>query len=93
MIPEQTKLSIDRYVNDGIPPGGFVTAVLANDLMQAFARADSFNASAMIYIVRYVYNHTPIGCHGSYEAVSEWINNYRKAREVINEQMDNDDYL
>lgn len=34
-IPEHTKAALDRYVNDRIPPGGFLTAVLTNDLTGA----------------------------------------------------------
>ena len=42
-IPEHTKGALDRYVDHGLEPGGFLTAVLTNDLFGAVARADSEN--------------------------------------------------
>jgi hypothetical protein len=70
---QQTKDTIDNYVSKRWRPGSFVTAVLANDLMQAFACADEDNAENMHSIVKYVYNHTPNICHGSYEIVDNWL--------------------
>ena len=67
------KESLDRYVSHGIRPGGFLTAVLANDLMQAVGRADEDNQRDLVEICRYVYNHMPYVCHGSYDAVKKWI--------------------
>ena len=73
MINPYTKDSIDRYVNDKIPPGGFLCAVLSNDLFEAFARADSINRATMFDIVDYIYNNTPNICWGSPEIVKEWL--------------------
>lgn len=81
MIPEQTKDDIDAYVKDGRPLGDFLTAVMANDLMGAYSRADENNVRAMYDIVRYVYNSTPMGCHGSQKIVAEWIQFKREQRE------------
>ena len=39
MIPDNMRDALDRYVKQGIPTGGCLRAILANDLMQAFARA------------------------------------------------------
>jgi len=69
----ETQESIDNYVNKRWEPGGFLTAVLANDLMQAFGKADIENREDMFEIVSYIYNRTPIVCHGSYEKVEEWL--------------------
>jgi len=77
MIPDRTKQTIDDYVKHGWNPGGFVTAVLANDLMNSFGRADEENQVAMLSIVKYVYNNTPMSCHGSYEAVNAWLKHER----------------
>ena len=74
MIPELTKNAIDRYVNNRTSPGGFVTAVLENDLMEAYARADSGNINAMYDIVKYVYNEIPMACWGSSKKVYDWLN-------------------
>jgi hypothetical protein len=71
-IPDYTIRTINNWVNDGWQPGGFVTAVLENDLAQAFARADDNNTRAMAEIVQYVWNEIPGNCWGSKQAVLLW---------------------
>ena len=73
MIPENLKQSLDRYAEHKIPTGGFLHAVLANDLMEAVGRADDFNVKLLWDICNYVYNDMPITCHGSYKIVDEWL--------------------
>jgi len=70
---EDIKKSIDRYVHHGIPTGGFLRAVLANDLMEAFARADDHNRLDLFSICQYIHNDIPAISHGSYELVQAWI--------------------
>lgn len=70
---QDTKDTIDRYVENRIPAGGFVTAVLANDLMGAFSQADEDNRSNLFEICQYVYMDIPSGCHGSYGIVEVWL--------------------
>jgi len=65
--------SINRYVTDGVPPGGFLRALLANDLKESFGRADSHNRMTMFNLVCYVVNEIPASCHGSSESVVNWI--------------------
>ena len=74
MMPQHTKYQIDEYVNNYMPPGDFVRAVLSNDLMEAFMRADDINMHCMKDIMKYVYNNIPSVCHGSPERVEEWLN-------------------
>jgi len=80
-LPDYTKDIIDAYVADGFPPGDFVTAVLANDLMEAFGHADDNNRAAMFDICCYVYNSIPGACHGSYEKVGAWIDRKQHDRD------------
>jgi len=68
-----TKSAIDRYVASGIPPGGFLLAVLQNDLKEAFARADEGNTRDMFEIVSYCYNNIPSVAWGSPAAVLAWL--------------------
>ncbi len=75
-LPDDVKEHIDRYVKDGVPPGSFLRAVLANDLMNSFGNADETNSRSMLHICCYIYNSIPEECHGSYEKVEAWI--YRK---------------
>lgn len=60
---------IERYVHDRIRPGGFMYAVLTNDLKQACARSDAENRYLLFEIVNYLYNEIPFCIWGSVEAV------------------------
>ena len=79
---QDTVESIDRYVNDGIPPGDFLFAVLSNNLKESFKRADSNNCRYMADIVRYLYNYVPSACWGSPESVKTWLDFKRQQREM-----------
>ena len=68
-----TKAGLDYYAKERVPPGDFLRAVLENDLMEAFGRADIENRRDMFEILNYVYNNMPYSCHGSPLAVEEWL--------------------
>lgn len=70
---KDVKHDLDEYVRIGRPTGDFLEAVLENDLMLSFARADENNQRDMFFIVKYVYNILPIGCYGNKERVTSWI--------------------
>ena len=73
LIEPRFRESIDAYVATGRPTGGFLEAVLSNDLMDAFNRADESALGNLPHIVAYLYNEVPAGCWGSRERVAEWI--------------------
>jgi len=73
MLPQDTKEAIDRYVDDKIPTGGFLYAVLTNNLFEAIDRADHINLPNLQDICSYIYNFTPTACWGSPEKVKEWL--------------------
>jgi hypothetical protein len=66
--------SLEDYVKDRIPTGGFLYAVLTNNLMEACIRADERNQSQLPEIMCYIYNNLPTICYGSPEKVEKWIN-------------------
>lgn len=72
-IPIHTLESLNAYVETGRPPGGFLMAVLTNDLMGAFAQADLDNMDALGPITSYVYNRIPGAAWRSKKTVKEWI--------------------
>jgi hypothetical protein len=72
-IPPQTKETIDRYVSERRPPGGFVMAVLRNDLAGAVGKADLTNRAHLPEIVAYLFNRCPAACWGSEEKVQNWL--------------------
>lgn len=72
-IPGHMRDGIERYVMSGVPMGSFLTAVFANDFMEAAGRADDANQAALFAYARFLYNHVPQPCKGSYDAVKSWI--------------------
>ncbi len=74
MIPQYTLESLERYVKDRTPPGVFLTAVLQNNLVASFSKADAENRKALYDIVKYIYNKIPGICWGSPEKVRDWLN-------------------
>ena len=72
-IKPDTIEGILRYVNDRVPPGDFLEAVLENDLRESFERADDDNIRSMFEIVQFVYNEIPARCWGSPEKVRDWL--------------------
>lgn len=67
------KDQIDEYVRERTYVGGFLAAVLENDLRNAVSRADGLNLSLLPDYVRYLYNHCPAPCWGSPEKVEAWL--------------------
>ena len=72
-IPERMRGGITRYLEHGIPPGHFLTAVICNDLREACERADDENKHLLFEYVKFFYCHTPVGCWGSPENFEAWV--------------------
>lgn len=72
-VPDITADGIANWVVYGVHPGGFLTAVLQNKLMETIQRADSTNFSHIYDIVNFIYNKIPIGCWGSEERMEFWV--------------------
>lgn len=70
--------ALERYLNHGIMPGSFMTAVLENNLVEAFGRADMDNEINMKNIVGYVYNHLPSNSWGSPQRVQDYLKQFHK---------------
>jgi hypothetical protein len=74
MVPENIKETLARYVENRCPTGGFLRAVLSNDLTEACSRADTQNQKCIFDIVNYIYNNLPSVCWGSPKKVDKWLN-------------------
>jgi hypothetical protein len=72
LLPEHMQAPILRWIEDGGPIGDFLTALLSNNLMEAFGRADDQNTAAMRNWVQFLYNHAPHDCYGSPDIVKAW---------------------
>lgn len=73
-LPDYMADGVIRFVLHGIPPGDFLQAVLANDLMEAVGRADRDNQIALVQWAKFVYNELPSPCWGSRAKIASWIN-------------------
>jgi hypothetical protein len=72
-LPEHMQDGTRLYVEEGIEPGGFTLAVLCNELVEAFGRADQINIAAMFDWADWLFNEAPMGCWGSASKVEAWI--------------------
>lgn len=72
-VPSHTAESIENYLIRGLQPGGFVTSVLANDLLGAATSCDYINKERIVDIVKWVAAFAPVGSWGSYDNVGGWI--------------------
>jgi len=70
--------SINRYVEHGIEPGGFVTAVLSNDLAATLQAADTKSLRGLPDILQYIFWEIPSVCWGSKAKVKAWIGDKNK---------------
>lgn len=80
-IQPKIRAALDRYISHGTEAGGFVEAVLRNDLMEAVVRADPDSLDALRLICHYIYNELPSSCHGGKEAVAAWRVRLKQERE------------
>lgn len=73
LIPDYMIGGLRRYIENGIAPGHFLTAVLCNDLRGAIERGDDTNTAVLPNYIRFLYNYAPSECWGSPEKFKAWI--------------------
>ena len=73
LIPEHMIGGLRRYIEFGIEPGGFLEAVLCNDLKNAVGRADNTNKHRLNDYIMFLYNFAPSDWRGSPEKYQAWI--------------------
>jgi hypothetical protein len=61
-----------RFFNNGLRPGGFLCAVLANDLKDAIVRAKGTSFEALPSLIELLNMHAPAPAWGSQEAFDSW---------------------
>jgi len=72
LIPLHCHEGIINYIMKGDPIGGFLTAIVENDLMGAYSRADDINRNALGNYCTFLYNYAPANCHGSFDKRERW---------------------
>lgn len=80
-IPGYMHSAIIDYYEKGYQPGGFLTALINNDLRETFARADDTNIRHIRNYIMWFYNFAPGGTWGYPDAVETWINSAEFKRE------------
>lgn len=73
-LPEMTKYSLNLYHTERVRPGGFLCAVLSNDLFGAIEKGDWRNIHALPTIVRFIYHRMDYSSWGSSDRVMRWLN-------------------
>lgn len=73
-VPSHMREAVVNYVLSGHPVGDFLFAVLSNDLMRSFMRADAMNSISMKSWAGLLFNlpQSPIPSYGSEEKVRAW---------------------
>lgn len=64
--------SMHLWVNKGILPGSFGTALLMNNLTGVVKAADAYNRARIVEWVEWCYWNLPSNCWGSEEKVLAW---------------------
>jgi hypothetical protein len=59
MLPEHMREGARLYVEEGLDPGGFLRAVLENNLTESFARADGIDLAHIADWVEWLYWQIP----------------------------------
>ena len=72
-IPAHIRDGVKYYIENGIEPGSFLTAVICNDLYMAIIRADDINRARMGDIVRFFHNEAPSACWRSFQNFEAWV--------------------
>lgn len=78
-IPAPTLEALKRYVNHRCPTGGFLEAVLSNDLRRALGVVDRDNLLVLKEIVMWVYCKCPCEAQGACENYRAWIAGFNPA--------------
>ena len=86
LIPESTIWTINEYVRYGVPPGHFGHAILSNDLVESFGKADERNRAAMFEICMFLYQEVPALFRGSMKEVDDWLNHCHQLRVAEREE-------
>ena len=71
-IPDYMADAMQLWIDRGIYPGSFLTAVLENDLAEACGRADENNLRVLPAYIAYLYNEAPSACWGSPTKCAQW---------------------
>lgn len=78
-LPDHMLDGVVLYLTEGIPPGGFLTAVFTNDFKGVFGRADIKNQARIEQWAQFTYNFMPGNTQGSQEVFDAFLASHRKS--------------
>jgi len=81
-VPAYMVEGLVHYFVHRVAPGGFMLAVLQNDLMRALEKADSTNINCLKAYGMFLYNYAPLGSYGSRENVERWLDHHKSDEDV-----------
>lgn len=87
-VPMHTRESLERYFLYGLPPGGFLTHVLTNNLYGAVRSADYQNKEKMQSIVEWLTTRAPGNSYGCHESMNQWLGDADGCRTRYREQVE-----
>lgn len=71
-LPADLREEMKLYIERGVMPGDFCEAVIKNQLVESFGKADESNRAAMFQIACWVYNRMPLPARGE-ENYLAWL--------------------
>lgn len=72
LLPHYMQAPVTAYLETGRIPGGFLQAVISNDLCGAVGRADAVNFASLRQYAIFFRNFAPAACYGSPEKMRDW---------------------
>jgi hypothetical protein len=72
---EDQKGAMNRFLFDGLMPGGHMEAMLAHDYERALYNADTHSRTVFWATATWIRENAPELCQGSYSAVEFWCRN------------------
>ena len=72
-LPDYMVPAVYNYLERRIRPGGFLAAVISNDLFGAIGQADDQNRKVIHYWVGLLYNEFPGNAWGSTAEFNQWL--------------------
>lgn len=79
-IPARLAGGLARYILGRVRIGGFLRAILENDLFEAVVCGDEVSLAYIPNLVWIIYNYAPAGCRGDH--VDEWLRVDRNDPEI-----------
>jgi len=82
-LPPGLRHAMSEYIDHNILHGGFLYAVLSNNLRDSVQLADSHNLPRIPEIVEWLFSYAPSECWGSRERVDNWCNPENMIKPVL----------